>query len=242
MNKTSFIGVVGLAAILAGCGIAKGKEEDAGPATERDFQVGNFNQIELAGGYDVNVRTGSAPSVHAKGGQNVLDKLEVKVVNGVLEIGSKNRSGFNWAGNNGRVTLDVTVPSLAGVALAGSGDIKVDRVTGDKFEAGISGSGNLNLDQVEVGTLKLAIAGSGGAKAGSGKVTSAEYDIAGSGDIDARGVASETTNVSIAGSGGIAGQATKAANVNIMGSGDVELTGGGKCNVSKHGSGDVRCS
>jgi Putative auto-transporter adhesin, head GIN domain len=84
MNKTLTI-VAATAALLAGCGIAKGKE-DAGPTTERDFQVGNFNQIELAGGYDVNVRTGSAPSVHAKGGQNVLDKLEIKVVNGVLQI------------------------------------------------------------------------------------------------------------------------------------------------------------
>jgi len=240
MNKAILIGVTGLVAALASCGIAKGKE-DAGPVTERDFQVGNFNQIELAGGYDVNVRTGSAPSVHAKGGQNVLDKLEIKVVNGVLEIGSKNRSGFNW-GNGGQVTLDVTVPALTGVALAGSGDIKVDRIAGDQFEGGISGSGNLNIGQIEVGKLKIGIAGSGGAKADAGKVTSANYEIAGSGDIDAKGVASETTNVSIAGSGGISGQATKAANVNIVGSGDVELTGGGKCNVTKHGSGDVRCS
>ena len=241
MNKASFIGVVGLAAVLAGCGIARGREEDAGPATERDFQVGNFNQIELAGGYDVNVKTGSAPSVHAKGGQNVLDRLEIKVVNGVLQIGSKKRNGFNW-GRNGQVTLDVTVPSLAGVALAGSGDVKVDRVAGEQFEGGIAGSGNLNIDNIEVVRLKIGIAGSGGAKAGVGKATTVEYDIAGSGDIDAKGVASETAKISIAGSGGIAGQATKAADVSIMGSGDVELTGGAKCNISKHGSGDVRCS
>jgi hypothetical protein len=240
MNKAILIGVTALAAAVAGCGIAKGKE-DAGPMTERDFQVGNFNQIELAGGYDVNVRTGSAPSVHAKGGQNVLDKLEIKVVNGVLQIGSKNRSGFHW-GNNGHVTLDVTVPALAGVALAGSGDVKVDRVAGDQFEGGIAGSGNLSIENIEVARLKIGIAGSGGAKAGTGKATSAEYDIAGSGDIDAKGVASEVAKISIAGSGGIAGQATKTADVSIMGSGDVELTGGGKCNVSKHGSGEVRCS
>ena len=240
MNKAVLIGVTGLAAALAGCGIAKGKE-DAGPTTERDFQVGNFNQIELAGGYDVNVRTGPAPSVHAKGGQNVLDKLEIKVVNGVLQIGSKRRNGFNW-GHNDAVTLDVTVPALAGVSLAGSGDVKVDRVAGEQFEGGIAGSGNLNIDNIEVARLKIGIAGSGGAKAGAGKATAAEYDIAGSGDIDAKGVASETTKVSIAGSGGIAGQATKTADVTIMGSGDVELTGGGRCNISKHGSGDVRCS
>jgi hypothetical protein len=241
MNKTILISITGMAAVLAGCGIANGKEEEAGPATERDFQVGNFNQIELAGGYDVNVKTGSAPSVHAKGGQNVLDKLEIKVVDGVLQIGSKKRSGFNW-GRQGHVTLDVTVPALAGVSLAGSGDVKVDRIAGDQFEGGIAGSGNLNIDNIEVARLKIGIAGSGGAKAAAGKATTAEYDIAGSGDIDAKGVASETTKVSIAGSGGIAGQATKNADVSIMGSGDVELTGGGKCNISKHGSGDVRCS
>jgi hypothetical protein len=241
MNKSSFIGVVGLATIVAGCGIAKGKEEDAGPATTRDFQVGNFNKIELAGGYDVNVKTGAAPTVHAKGGQNVLDKLEIKVVNGVLQIGSKKRIGFNW-GHHGRVTLNVTVPSLAGVELAGSGDIKVDRIAGDQFEGGIAGSGNLNIDNIEVARLKIGIAGSGGAKAAAGRATSSEYDIAGSGDIDAKGVTSETAKISIAGSGGITGQATKSADVSIMGSGDVELTGGGRCNISKHGSGDVRCS
>ena len=241
MNKAILIGVAGLAAVLAGCGIANGKEEDAGPATERDFQVGDFNRIEMAGAYDVNVKTGSAPTVHARGGQNVLDQLEIKVVNGTLQIGSKRRGGFHW-GHNGQVTLDVTVPALAGVALAGSGDVKVDRIAGEQFEGGISGSGNLDIDNIEVGRLKIGIAGSGGAKAGTGKATAAEYDIAGSGDIDAKGVASETTKVSIAGSGGIAGQATKTADVNIMGSGDVELTGGAKCNVTKHGSGDVRCS
>jgi len=241
MKKAILIGMTAATAVLAGCGIARGKEEDAGPTTERDFQVGNFNQIELTGGYDVNVKTGSAPSVHAKGGQNVLDRLEIKVVNGVLQIGSKKRSAFNW-GKHGQVTLDVTVPSLAGVALAGSGDVKVDRIAGEQFEGGIAGSGNLSIENIEVARLKIGIAGSGGAKAGAGKATAAEYDIAGSGDIDAKGVASETTKVSIAGSGGIAGQATRTADVSIMGSGDVELTGGGKCNISKHGSGDVRCS
>ena len=241
MNKAILIGVTGLAAALGGCGIANGKEEEPGPAAERDYQVGNFSKIALAGAYDVNVKTGAAPIVHAKGGQNVLDKLEVNVVDGVLQIGPKKRNGFRW-GHNGKVTLDVSVPALAGVDLAGAGDIKVDRVAGEQFEGGIAGSGNLNIENIEVARLKIGIAGSGGAKAGTGRATYAEYDIAGSGDIDAKGVASETTKISIAGSGGISGQATKDADVNIMGSGDVELTGGGKCRISKAGSGEVRCS
>ena len=168
--------------------------------------------------------------------------LEVEVKDGILVIRHKSRMGFSWGSGHGKVTLDVTVPSLRGAELAGSGDINIDKVAGDSFNGAIAGSGNLKLAKVEVGKLKLSIAGSGNASAGSGRAKSAEYEIAGSGGIDAKGVAVETAAVSIAGSGDVAGQASTTASVDIMGSGNVEMTGGAKCTVSKAGSGSARCS
>ena len=55
---------------------------------------------------------------------------------------------------------------MRGAELAGSGDIRIDRVAGDSFDGAIAGSGNLKVDHIEVGKLKLAIAGSGNATAG----------------------------------------------------------------------------
>ena len=229
------------AAVLAATGCTEARSENGGPVVDRNYQVREFDRIELAGAYDATVRTGSAVSVHARGSQKAIDNLEVAVEDGALVIRPKKKMSFNW-GKSGKVALTVTVPTLRGAELAGSGDIRIDRVAGNDFDAGIAGSGNLTVGSVEVNSLKMSISGSGNAKAGSGRAKSVAYSIAGSGGIDARGVAAETASVSIAGSGNVDGHATGTASVNIMGSGNVGLTGGAKCTVSKAGSGSARCS
>ena len=242
MRQLLLVGIAG--AMVAASGCARGRAEDAGALTERNYSVGAFDKIELAGAYDATVKTGSAVSVHASGGENVLDHLVVEVKDGTLQIHSEKRNGFHWGwtGKNNKVALTITVPSLKGAELAGSGGIRIDKVAGDSFEGAVAGSGGLTLDQVEVGNLKLGIAGSGDAKAGSGKAKSVAYEIAGSGGIDARGVVADDADVSIAGSGNVSVNAVKTAKVSIAGSGNVDVTGGAKCTTSKMGSGNVRCS
>ncbi len=241
MRRAIALGITAAALAASGCSEAR-SENGGGPTVERNFQVGSFDKIELAGAYDATVRTGSAPSVHARGNEKAIENLEVVVENNTLVIRHKRRSGFSWGSKGGKVALTVTVPNLRGAELAGSGDIKVDRVAGDSFDGAIAGSGNLKVDRIEVGSLKLSIAGSGNAEVGSGRAKNAEYNIAGSGGINARGMTAETAAVSIAGSGDIEAHASSTASVSIMGSGDVELTGGAKCSVSKAGSGNARCS
>lgn len=229
-------------AAASSCGMARG--QDAGPTVSRNYGVGDFNEIELAGRYDVDVRTGANPSVSARGPEELIERLVVEVKGNKLSIHPrKNKSWFRigWKSDE-KVRLTVTVPSLQAATLAGSGVINVDKVQGDRFEGQIAGSGDLKLGSVDVGALKLGIAGSGGLEAGSGRARTAEYEIAGSGDVDAGGVAAEDLSISVAGSGNVRSNATKTAKVDIMGSGDVEVTGGARCTVNKAGSGDVRCS
>ena len=243
MNKGIVIGLAVAAAAAAGCARDRDRNESAGPATTRNYQVGAFERLEVAGPYEVTVATGSAPSVRAEGGERAIERMIVEVEGGTLKIHPRKRSGmsFGWSSNH-PVKLAVTVPRLSAAAIAGSGDISVDKVSGDSFEGGVAGSGNLRLGQVDVKRLKAGIAGSGEIDAGSGRAVVAEYEIAGSGDIDAGGLVAETASVSIAGSGNVAANATGTASVDIAGSGDVRMTGGAKCSVSKAGSGNVDCS
>src|SRR4051794_7918535 len=101
----------GLAAAAIGTsGCANDRPQSPGPTIERNFAVGAFDRIELAGAYDANVRTGASPSVHAKGGENVLDRLVVEVRDGKLLIHPKERRGFHWGwGKSGKVELTITV-------------------------------------------------------------------------------------------------------------------------------------
>ena len=231
------------AAAISSAGCTNGRVEAAGPTVDRDYPVTPFEGIELAGAYDATVRTGAAPSVHARGGENVLDKLVVEVKDNKLLIHPKKNHGFTWShGSNGKVQLTITVPQLKEATLAGSGGINIDKVQGDSFEGTVAGSGGLSVGSMNVGALKLAIAGSGDAKAGAGTAKTAEYEIAGSGDVDAGSVNTQDLKVSIAGSGNVKAHSSGSAKVDIMGSGDVEVGGGAKCSISKAGSGSVRCS
>lgn len=234
--------VIAASAALAACHQGN---EGGGPTVSRNYQVGNFQEVELAGHYDVQIHTGGPVSVSATGPENVLNRLKVEVDGNKLTIHPENNRGwfhFGLHGSRETVHVNVTVPTLTGATLAGSGAINIDKLQGGNFEGTVAGSGQLNVTSVDVQQLKLSIAGSGSAKAGQGKAQSAEYDIAGSGDIDAPAVQTQQVKVSIAGSGGVRANASATANVDIMGSGDVNITGGAKCTVNKAGSGDVHCS
>ena len=241
MRKSIAAAVIAASAVTSACG--QTRTEDGGPTVARNYQVGNFNQIEVAGPYDVQIRTGASPSASARGSEKLLEHTIVEVRGDKLVIRPKRENGWfgGWS-SNGKASFTVTVPQLRGATIAGSGDITVDRVQGDRFDGTVAGSGGLNVGQLEVQALKLSIAGSGGAKATSGRAQTVGLEIAGSGDIDARGIQAQDADVSIAGSGSVATHASGTAKVSIMGSGDVDVSGGAKCSISKAGSGDVRCS
>ncbi|MEP7130089.1 MAG: head GIN domain-containing protein [Sphingomicrobium sp.] len=242
MRKSIVAAVAAASAATSACGHDRG--EGAGPTVSRNYQVGNFQAIEVAGPYDVDVRTGANPSVSARGGEKLLERTVVEVRGDKLVIGPQEHHGwfhFGW-GSRGKAAFTVTVPQLHGATIAGSGNIKVDHVTGNRFEGTVAGSGGLAVAAMEVQSLKLAIAGSGGVKAGAGKAQSAEYEIAGSGDVDAGAIQTQQAKVSIAGSGSVKARASGNADVSIMGSGDVDVAGGAKCSISKAGSGNVHCS
>lgn len=241
MRKSIAAAVIAASAATGACGQ---HHEGPGPSVSRSYQVGNFQQIEVAGPYDVTVKTGGNPGVSAQGSQNLLDKTTVEVRGNKLVIQPQEHHGFSFFsfGTRGSANFTVTVPQLSAAAIAGSGDIHVDRVQGASFEGSVAGSGGLDVAAVDVQALKLSIGGSGSAKAASGKAQSGDYSIGGSGDIDAGAVQTQQSKVSIAGSGSVKANASGSANVSIMGSGDVDVAGGAKCTVNKAGSGSVTCS
>lgn len=239
MRKSIAAATLAACAATSSCGQV---HADLGKTVSRNFQVSDFQEIAVAGPYDVTVRTGAKPSVTAQGPEKVLDQAVVEVNGDKLVIRTENHF-FSWSwGSHGKTTFTVTVPQLRKAVLAGSGDLQINAVTGDSFEGALAGSGDLGVGSVEVQSLKLGLAGSGDAKIGGGKAQSAEYKIVGAGDVDARNVTAQQLKISIAGSGDVKGRATGTADVSIMGSGDVAITGGAKCTVTKHGSGDVNCS
>jgi hypothetical protein len=230
-------------AILAACnaGAEEKGAQAGGQQGRRDFQVATFNGVSLEGSHDVIVTVGGAPSVRAEGAAEVLERLDIRVENGTLEIGTRRTSNFGFGRESGSATIHVTVPSLAAASIGGSGDLLIDRVEGAQFTGAIGGSGNLQIRQLRVGQAQFAVAGSGNIQA-AGAAERTNLSVAGSGDIDLSAVETRTAAISVVGSGDVRSRVTGTAEVSVMGSGDVEVSGPARCSVNRMGSGDVRCN
>jgi hypothetical protein len=233
--------------VLAACNLgAKARESEGrggGETTQRTYELSGFDSIGLAGSQDVIVTVGGPHSVRAEGHSEVLERLELKVEGGTLKIGTRRASDWSigWSRDRPKTTIYVTLPAIRSAAVAGSGDMRVDRVQGDRFEASIAGSGDIEIGQMQVDEAKFSVAGSGNIKA-AGTAQRSAVSIAGSGDVDVGDVQVRTASASVAGSGDIRIHASETADISIIGSGDVEVRGSAKCNVSKRGSGEVRCT
>ncbi|WP_166040937.1 head GIN domain-containing protein [Sphingosinicella sp. YJ22] len=228
------------AAVLAACNVTGTDArviEASGVQGARDFQVGQFETVELAGSHNVIVTVGGAPSVRAEGDTAALERLDIRVEGGRLHIGTQRGTTFRGPG---LVTVHVTTPSLRGAEIAGSGDMQVSALQAERFEGGIAGSGNLILQQIEAQAAEFEIAGSGNVRA-SGRVREAKIEVMGSGNAELPGLQAQDAEVSIAGSGNANMHASGTARVSIMGSGNVTVAGGARCDVRKMGSGEVRC-
>lgn len=226
--------------LLGACHIDTG-DSGSHENVRRDFPVGAFQKIGLAGSTDVVVTVGGAASVRAEGDKAAIDRLDIRVENGELKIENQRHNGWSWDfGGHRRVIVYVTAPSLAGVSVVGSGDMRIDKLAGSDFEASVGGSGDINLASLQVTQARFNVTGSGDIKA-SGKAQQANITVAGSGDFVAGGLEIGNATVSVIGSGDITARATQNADVTVMGSGDVTLSGPARCNVHKMGSGDVHC-
>lgn len=233
--------VIGSALAMALAACSAGAKEGGGETARRDFQVGQFQSISLTGSPDVVVTVGGAPSVRAEGDSRLVERLEIRVENGDLKIGYREGSSWSFGFSRDRhATIRVTVPSLAAATLIGSGDIRIDRVQGDRFAGTVTGSGDLQVGQLRATEAVFSVTGSGAIQA-VGTAQRSHVELAGSGDINLGGLESRDATVSVHGSGDVTAKAMEAARVTLMGSGDVAISGPARCQVEKRGSGDVRC-
>src|SRR5436190_7833344 len=121
MRKSIAAAVIAASAATSACGQIQ--HGHGGATVSRNYQVGKFQQIEVAGPYDVEVRTGANPGVSARGSEKLLDRTVVEVNGDKLLIHPE--QGHSWFSfgwhSRGKAHLTVTVPQLSGATIAGSG-------------------------------------------------------------------------------------------------------------------------
>lgn len=236
---------IGIAVGLAGTIVTVAKNSSPAVATDqsgqRAYEVTGFDRISAVAADEVVVSVGPGFSVHGTGAADALDHFEVVVANGALKIEPKHHAWWGWPwSRTGPTTFHVTLPQLSAVSFVGSGDMKIDKVSGQEFAASLAGSGQMEIDALAVDDARFSVAGSGDLSA-AGRVGNAHVSVAGSGDMKTSGLTSDNADLSMVGSGDAALTVNGDAHVSIVGSGDVAIGGSAHCTVSRLGSGDVEC-
>jgi hypothetical protein len=231
----------GAVLMLGACtSAADGQDRERRSTAERSFPVGEFQSVSAAGAHDVIITVGGEPSVRAVGDADEIERLEIRVEDGALKIRTRQRGMLSGFQRRRGVTVHVTAPVLNGASIGGSGNMRIDRVQTEAFDASIGGSGDMQIGTLRTRRAHFAVAGSGGIRA-AGTADEADISIAGSGNISLDALTARRATVSVAGSGGISVRATEAVNGSIMGSGNLTVHGSARCSVSRAGSGQVVC-
>ncbi|MEM8928236.1 MAG: head GIN domain-containing protein [Bacteroidota bacterium] len=201
--------------------------------------VGEYDQVALAGWFDVELVDGDEGELTLTGESNLLEYIKTEVKDGKLTI--KQRKGVNLKPSNWNEGILIVVPveTIDGVSLSGSGDI-VGKTTlkSNNFKTSISGSGDITLN-VEAKSVDASMSGSGDIRL-SGRTTDFEVSVSGSGDIRAYDLEADFVEAQVSGSADIKITANEMLKARVSGSGDISYKGNPKkIDTKSSGSGDI---
>jgi len=228
--------------------------------TRETREVGSFTRLSYRVPGKLYLKQGSPQKVELVGAPEILKEIETEVSGDKLIIGKENR-WMDWGWDRKYdITVYVTMPTIEGVSVAGSGDLFCeDKINVSDLDLGVSGSGSMRLAFNATGNVEGDVSGSGDMDlkgscnnfdsdvSGSGKVYAsvsvkgmADLGVSGSGKIQVQGNAQEV-KASISGSGRVnAGElVTDKCDVRISGSGDLEVNVREELDATVSGSGSI---
>jgi hypothetical protein len=188
----------------------------SGKVTSQTRSATGFSSVVLKGSANVFVTLGPSESVVVEADDNILPLIETDVQNDRLVINTRANTHINTS-NPVRVT--VTMTSLKGVALSGSGNIDVSGLQEGSLLFELPGSGNITV---------------------TGAADSVNISLPGSGNIYCDGLMAKSATVTLNGSGNIKVYASQSLDASIRGSGEIRYAGNPTTvNKSITGSGSI---
>lgn len=207
----------------------------SGNLSTEERPVSGIERIALYGIGTVEVTLGDRESLMVEAEDNLLEYLETEVDNGVLELRTRNLINLQPRKD---IRYLVTVKSIEGLEILGSGNIVMDKVDTPSMRLVIAGSGDIDLGDLTADSLDITIPGSGQVQV-SGEVVSQTINVAGSGKVQAENLRSRSAEVRLAGSGDMTIWVTDDLTVRILGSGDIRYYGSPSLSQTILGSGNI---
>ena len=195
--------------------------------------VEGFDEIDLRGTGEVRVTVNGTESLTIEAEDNIIDRLTSDVSGSTLIL-----SVDRPIQPTEDIIYTVTMASLEGIEISGSGSIEVSEFSTEDFAVDVSGSGAASISDVNAETVFARISGSGAVSI-TGDADELDLSISGSGSFDGDELTVDTGDVDISGSGSATVNVSEILDVSVSGSGNVEYRGNPSLSVDSSGSGSV---
>lgn len=111
---------------------------DTSKVIKKEKKVGNFNSVDVKGGFKVQFTPGQSPKVVVESNQNSINQISVKVSNNSLTVRSPNNFTASHA------VVHISAPNLNSLKTAGSVSAKVSQYKGGQLN--ISSHNNCSVE------------------------------------------------------------------------------------------------
>ncbi len=209
--------VIAAGTLLTACD--PGGFADPGPTRTEQRPVDGVHAVDLRTSGDLTIATGAMPKLTITAGRSTLRHLTSTLQDGTVVLDS--RPGHNTSGD---IRYELTLPTLDGVVIAGSGSAHGTVAAAGLFTVTVSGSGDADLDGLKASAVTVQLSGSGDVHL-TGTTDTQSVELVGSGAYLGHDLTSQASAVHIGGSGNALINAVDRLNAEISGNGNISYTG-----------------
>lgn len=188
-------------------------------AETKTYALADFTRVSAAAGVDVDMTVGGDYSVVATSSSEGLERLDIKVVEGELQIRRKSK-GWRWKRGDA-VNVKVLLPALEAVDVSSGASVDAVGVDAGAFAIDVSSGGSLDI---------------------AGRCDALTVDVSSGGSVDAGGFLCRTANASASSGGSADIFAAESVNGDASSGGSLDVSGSPKSvnkDTSSGGSVDV---
>lgn len=206
----------------------------AAMAESRTFDLSGFDKVDIATGLDAVIGQGDDFAVNATSANaDALNNLELTVVDGTLRARlDQNFLDFIFSGglvgmllsSGNAVSIEVTLPTLAGIDASSGADVRAHAVTSDQLDLNASSGANIEVTEAKVGSLQVE-SSSGADLDVSGTAESIDANASSGADIDAADLVAARARANASSGAGISINATDSVTAEASSGGDIEVHG-----------------
>lgn len=210
------------AILIVGCNVSEFSGiGGSGKLVTKEIATQEFAAVDAAGAITVDIARGEKSTVVVTADDNLWDKLDARVENGILHIGLKPGSYHDT-----HVSAKITVPHLRSLTIAGASHGTVSAIEDPAHHLDVHVIGASTLDgDVQSSKLRLDLSGASSAKL-SGTADALELSVSGASHASLVALKSHSTHANVSGASSADVAANESIDYDVSGASHLSYAGG----------------